>query len=416
MAISRYGPRVLPNTLQIIDECQRRGDLVQGPLIAEFEDVFAKRVGGGRAISASYGRMAFHYILKALDLPPGSEIIFPALTFWVIPEIARVAGLKPVFADIDPVTFNITSETLARAITPATRAVIPTHLYGLACDMDPIVAIARDHNLKIIEDCAHALGASYHCRPVGTFGDAAFFSFQTLKPLNTYGGGMALVRDPQLAKTVAALAAAEPWPHEKSVRTRLRRGRAERIFTRPDVFTWTGFPILWAASWLHARPDVYLWESIRPLDHFPTGYAERYTNVQAALGLENFIYMQQWTRTTQSHARILDDALKGLKGVRVPHVPPEHTHVYYQYCVYVPDRDALVRRCLRRGLDIETLHVDVCTQIPMFGSDHPKAPGAEQAAAAVQIPVYASLTNRQMNEVAKIVRKVLTNSTPRPIG
>jgi dTDP-4-amino-4,6-dideoxygalactose transaminase len=360
--------------------------------------------------------MAFYYIVKALDLPPGSEIIFPALTFWVIPEMARVAGLKPVFADIDPVTFNITSETLARAITPATRAVVPTHLYGLACDMDPIVALARDNNLRIIEDCAHALGATYRDRPVGTFGDAAFFSFQTLKPLNTYGGGMALVRDPQLARTVAALAAAEPWPHEKSVRARLRRGRAERIFTRPDVFTWTGFPILWAASWLHARPDVYLWESIRPLDRFPPGYSERYTNVQAAMGLENLIYLERWTQATQAYARVLDSALEGLAGVRVPYVPPGQTHVFYQYCVYVPDRDVFVRRCIRRGLDVETLHVDVCTQISIFGHDLPKTPGAERAAAVVQIPVCAGLTDRQIDEIAKTARKVLSNSTAPAIG
>ena len=122
-AISRYGARVLPNTQQIIAECQRRGELVRGPKIKEFEETFARRLGRGRAISASFGRMAFYYILKALGLPPGSEIILPALTFWVVPELARVAGLKPVFADVHPVTFNLDPEALERAITPKTRAV-----------------------------------------------------------------------------------------------------------------------------------------------------------------------------------------------------------------------------------------------------------------------------------------------------
>src|SRR6185295_13639679 len=116
----------------------------------------------------------------------------PALTFWVIPELARTAGLRPVFADVDPRTFTLDPASLERAITPNTRAVVPTHLYGLPCDMDAIMDIAARHGLAVVEDCAHALGATYRGRHVGTFGDGALFSFQPLKPLNTYGGGAAL--------------------------------------------------------------------------------------------------------------------------------------------------------------------------------------------------------------------------------
>src|SRR5262245_13148664 len=184
-AISRYGARVLPNTEQLVAGCKARGELIQGPQIAEFEAAFARRAGvdPSRAIATSYGRMAFYYILKALDLPHGSEIVLPALTFWVVPELARAAGLKVVFADIDPATFSLDPAALERAVTPNTRAVVPTHLYGLPCDMDAIIATAKRHNLTVIEDCAHALGATYDANPVGTFGEAGFFSFQTLKPL-----------------------------------------------------------------------------------------------------------------------------------------------------------------------------------------------------------------------------------------
>ena len=106
-AISRYGARVLPNTEQIIAACKGRGEFIRGPQIAEFERAFERRAGGGTAIAAAYGRIAFYYILEALDLPPGSEIVFPSLTFWVVPELARVAGLTVVFADVDPRTFNM---------------------------------------------------------------------------------------------------------------------------------------------------------------------------------------------------------------------------------------------------------------------------------------------------------------------
>src|SRR6185295_14567341 len=150
-AISRYGARVLPNTEQLVAGCQARGEFIQGPHIAAFEAAFARRHGmeAAHAIAASYGRMAFFYILNALNLPRGSEIVVPALTFWVVPELARAAGLKVVFADLDPAAFK-------RAVTPNTRAVVPTHLYGLPCDMDAIMTIASRHNLTVIEDCAHA--------------------------------------------------------------------------------------------------------------------------------------------------------------------------------------------------------------------------------------------------------------------
>jgi dTDP-4-amino-4,6-dideoxygalactose transaminase len=407
-AISRYGVRVLPNTQQIIAECRRRGQFVQGPQIQEFEEAFAHRLGKGRAVATSYGRMAFLYILKALQLPSGSEVVFPALTFWVIPELARVAGLKPVFADIDPRTFNLDPEAFERAITANTRAVVPTHLFGLSCEMSPILSTARRHGLAVIEDCAHSLGATYRGRPVGSLGDASFFSFQTLKPLNTYGGGMAFVRDERLAQRMASLAAAERWPDEEHVLKRLNMGRLQRIFTRPGPFTFSAFPILWASSWFRARPDVYLWEPIRPLNPLPVAYSERYSNVQAALGLAGLAYLDDWTNSSQEHACVMNEVLAGLPGVLVPHVPPDCSHVYYQYCVYVPDRDILVRRSIRRGIDIETLHADVCSKLPLFKNSWTNAPGANQAASVVQMPVYSGLSDHQVKHIAQQMRQLLS--------
>src|SRR5689334_19192977 len=146
-AISRYGARVFPETEDIVAACKARGEFIQGPRIAEFERAFEQRAGRGTAIAAAYGRIAFYYILKALDLPPGSEIIFPSLTFWVVPELAKAAGLKVVFADVDPRTFTMDPESAERMVTANTRAIVPTHLYGLPCDMDRIMALAAKHDL-----------------------------------------------------------------------------------------------------------------------------------------------------------------------------------------------------------------------------------------------------------------------------
>ena len=390
-AISRYGTRELPNSQQLIEQCRRRGEFVQGPAIAEFEAAFSERLDGRAVISTSYGRMAFYYILKALALPVGSEVIFPALTFWVVPEMARVLGLKPVFVDVDPATFNMNPDCLERAITGQTRVVVPTHLYGLPCDMDRILEIAGRHCLTVIEDCAHALGALYRGRLVGTLGDAALFSFQTLKPLSTYGGGMAVVRDLHLARRVTQLEHEEPWLTESQVEGLLLRGRLQRIFLRPSVFRWTLFPLLWTASLLRARPDVYFWEPTRRLDLLPSEYRRRYSNVQALLGLEGLRSLDQWTATTCRNAAILSEAMKSLPEVHPPVVPRDRTHVFYQYCVNVANRDQFVRACVRRGLDVETLHADLCTHLPIFEAFRSEAVGAERASEAVQLPVYSTL-------------------------
>jgi perosamine synthetase len=411
-AISRYGARVLPDTEQLVARVKARGEFIEGPQIARFERAFEQRVGSGTAIAASYGRMAFYHILKALDLPAGSEIIFPSLTFWVVPELARVAGLKVVFADVDPATFNLDPDSVERLITEKTRAVVPTHLYGLPCDIDRILDVAGRHNLIVLEDCAHALGATFKGKPVGTFGTGAIFSFQTLKPLNCYGGGMALVQEAAVAAKVRQSVDALPWPSDARVRDRLRMGRLQRIFIKPWVFSISLFPVLWVSALIDANPDVFLWERIRSLHPLPDQYMERFPNVQAAIGLEALEHLDAWTAQVQANARYVDGVLGHLPGIQVPAVPPDRTHVYYQYCVYGPNgpqRDDLVVRCVRRGIDVETLHVDVPPDMELFQGATAEADGARRAAQAMQIPIYSGLTRQQIERVAATVGDVLAH-------
>jgi dTDP-4-amino-4,6-dideoxygalactose transaminase len=406
-AIVRFGTRMVPERAQIVRECREKGQLVEGPHIAAFEEEFARFLGGGhvRTVSTEYGRMGLYFILKALDLPAGSEIIVPALTFWVVPEITRVAGLKPVFVDIDPATFTMDPAAAERAITPNTRAILPTHLYGMACDLDPILALAQRHNLKVVEDCAHSLGAMYKGRMVGTSGDAAFFSFQAFKPLNTFGGGLTWVRDTDVARRVGEFADAEAWPDEKRVESILRAGYWQYTFIRPRVFTYSLFPVWWTASWMDWKPERYLWEGVRQLDPLPAHYRGRFSNVQAAIGRAGLARLPEFIERTRRHARMLNEQLGDIPGVTIPSIPEGRTHVYYQYCAYVPDGEELVRRCIRRGVDVAPMHVDVCTQMPLFGWQGPPAPGAEKAMTAVQVPVYESLSDEEIERIGRLVRQ-----------
>jgi dTDP-4-amino-4,6-dideoxygalactose transaminase len=321
--------------------------------------------------------------------------------------------LTVVFADVNAKTFNLDPESVERVITDKTRAIVPTHLYGLPCDMDRILNIAGRHNVIVLEDCAHALGAAYKGRPVGTFGTGALFSFQTLKPLNCYGGGMALVHDPVVAAKVRGVVDALPWPSAKRVRDRLLMGRLQRIFVKPWVFSISLFPVLWVSALIDANPDVFLWEKIRSLRPLPDEYAERFPNVQAAIGLAALDRFDDWTTRAQANARYMNSVLGGVSGIRVPEAPPDRTHVYYQYCVYGPDgpgRDDLVVRCVRRGIDIETLHVDVPPDMPLFAGAKAECDGARRAAQAIQVPVYSSLTGKQLRRVARVVRDVLASA------
>ena len=351
--------------------------------------------------------MAFLYLLDALGLPRGSEIIFPALTFWVVPEIARVAGLTPVFADVDPVTFNLDPAAFERAITPRTRAVVPTHLYGLPCDMDAMLRIARRHGLLVIEDCAHALGATWQGRPVGTIGDAGFFSFQLLKPLNTYGGGMAVTNDARVAARLLERSRQEPPPSEArgAAPPAARAGAADR--DPPSRLHRVALPR--AAGRLvragDARTCISGRRSARSI-RCPTAIAGATPTCRRRSGSKPCATSTPGP-ATPSRTPTRSTTRSAARQSTTPGVPAGCTHVFYQYAIYAAPRDRVVRRCLRRGIDVETLHVDVCTRLPLFGGAHAAAPGAEKAATAIQLPVYSSLSSEAVRRVAAVVREVV---------
>jgi perosamine synthetase len=406
--IARYGVRSVPGDEKEIIAAFRRGEAVAGPAIAEYEGRFAEYHAMEYATAASFGRMACYYILRALDLPAGSEIIFPALTFWVVPEIARRAGLTPVFVDVDPSTFNIDPAKIEAAITEKTRAIVPTHLYGQPCEMTEIMRLAEKHNLIVVEDCAQAAGARYRGRRVGTFGHASFFSFQLLKGINTYGGGMALTNDSAIAARVREQAAGEPPQSTGDLIKRIGTGLIVRGLVSPKGFTFWGFPIQATAS-LFGSFDFskYLWEKIRPLDPFPRNYHQRYSNVQAIVGLRALAKLDEHNERTRQHAMRFTRGLADCRAVQTPRMPPGLKHVYYQYCIYVSDPARASRRAIRSGVDFETTHVDVCSSLPLFKEFAAECPGAETTERALQLPVYSRLRTSDVDRVLRVVREVV---------
>lgn len=411
--IARYGVRSVPGEEKEIIAAFRRGEAVEGPAIAEFEERFASYHYMDTAVATSFGRMAFYYILRALALPAGSEIIFPALTFWVVPEIARRAGLKPVFVDVDPSTFNLDPSKIETAITEHTRAIVPTHLYGQPCEMSEIIRIAEKHNLMVIEDCAQAAGARYRGRLVGTFGTASFFSFQMLKGINTYGGGMAMTNDAQLAGAIRKQAESEPLQSAADLAKRFLSGYAARIGISPRGFTFWGFPLQAAASAFgHYDLSKFIWEKIRPLAPFPRAYHQRYSNAQAIIGMRGLAKLDEYNERSREHAARYTRGLADCRTIGTPHVTRDVEHVYYQYCIYASDPARMSRRAIRRGVDFETTHVDVCSQLSLFEEFAARCPGAEATERALQLPVYSRLRQSDVERVLRVVRKVTCDLAP----
>ncbi len=405
--IARYGSRNVEGATAGFIAAIKEGRGVEGPSIADFEKQFAEYHGVKHAVSGSYGRMAFYYILRALDFPKGSEIIFPALTFWVIPEIAVVAGLNPEFVDVCPDTYNMNWREIEPAITERTRAIVPTHIYGQPCDMDPILSIADRYNLTVIEDCAHALGATYCGRKAGTFGHAALFSFQMLKGLCTYGGGMAITDDDELGQKIRTVAEKEPWPAKGDVMKRIAMGHLQRALISPYGFTLGMFlPLYFASFFGHYDLSRFLWEKIRSLDPLPDLYRKRYSNAQAEMGMKMLAIIDSLNERSREHARQLTEGLQDLKSLKLPATIHDATNVYYQYCIQVSDPSTLSRRAIRKGIDVEIMHVDVCSKLEIFSRFAKSCPVAESTEGTLQIPVYSGLQPQDVQRIIRAIRDI----------
>lgn len=186
---------------EVVDSL-RSGWITTGPKARRFEEAFAEHLGGDvMAIAVNSATAALHLAVEALGLGPGDEVIVPVHTFTATAEVVRYVGADPVFVDVDPETLNIAPDAVEASITPRTRAILPVHYGGLACNMTPILALARRHDLAIVEDAAHALPTTYRGQPIGTLATrATAFSFYATKTLATGEGGMLVTRDPAIAR------------------------------------------------------------------------------------------------------------------------------------------------------------------------------------------------------------------------
>ena len=340
---------------------------IGGPEVDEFEREIARHLGVPHAVGLSSGTDALLVALMALGIGPGDEVIVPTFSFFATAGCVSRAGATPVLVDIDPVTFNIDPAAAAAAVTSRTRAIIPVHLYGQCADMDPLLALASERGIAVIEDAAQAIGSGYKGRPAGGMGTAGCFSFFPSKNLGAFGdAGLLATADDRVAHEV-----------------RLLRNHG-------------------------AEPKYF---------HTRIGGNFRLDALQAAVLRVKLPHLDRWTAMRQTNAdrynRLFRESAAAAR-VTVPARAPDRNHIFNQYVIRVPQRDAVRARLDAAGIGTEVyypvpFHLQEC--FAALGHRRGDFPHAEAAAAeTLALPIYGELTEAQQRTVVDAVAEACASS------
>ena len=363
-----------------VTQALRSGWVTTGPKTREFEQVFGAYLGGGlECVAVNSATAGLHLALEALGIGPGDEVIAPTLTFTATVEVVRYLGADPVLVDVDPVTLNIAPANIRAAITPRTKAIMPVHYGGLACDMDAILAIAREHGLKVVEDAAHALPTTWRGTLVGQLqSDATVFSFYANKTITTGEGGMAVTRDPQLAQRMRVM--------------RLH-GMNRDAF---DRFT--------------SRTPAWYYEVVAP------GFKYNMTDIAAAMGVEQLARLPEFVQRRQQLAARYGAELAGLPLTLPADAPQGDTHAWHLYVVRLREdapleRDDAIQALSDRGIGTSVHYVPLHRH-PYWRDRYQLAPAMFPHAdaayrAMVSIPLFTAMSDDDQGRVIAALRDIL---------
>ncbi len=340
--------------MAVLDHCK----FINGPEVRKLEEEIAAFCGVRYGIGVNSGTDALLIALRSCGVGPGDEVVTSTFSFFATAGVISRLGARPVFVDIDPVTYNIDVNALEEAVTSKTKAVVPVHLFGQCADMDPILDLCRKRSLKVVEDAAQAISAEYRGRKAGSIGDFGCFSFFPSKNLGAAGDAGMIV----------------------SNRT------DEELFAR--------------TLRVHgAEPKYY---------HSHIGYNSRLDTIQAAILSVKLKYLPEWSRRRGEKAAAYDRAFADVDQVGTPHVLDGNYHIYNQYTVAVPDRDALRNHLKEKNIGCETyypvpLHAQECYS--HLGYKQGSLPVSERKAnEVISLPVFPELTSDEQEYVIDTIR------------
>ncbi|MGC2891340.1 MAG: DegT/DnrJ/EryC1/StrS family aminotransferase [Candidatus Acidiferrum sp.] len=327
------------------------------------EQEIAQLCGVAHGVGVASGTDALILALRACGVEAGDEVLIPPFTFVATGSAVSALGAKPVFADIRPDTYNIDAFDLARRVTSKTKAIIAVHLYGLACDMDPIMKFARERDLRVIEDNAQSIGAKYKGRRTGSLGDAACLSFYPTKNLGAYGdAGMVVTNSNEIAARLSTL-----------------RNHGQ------------------TAKYVSGEP----------------GWNSRLDEIQAAILRVKLRHLPEWQSARQAHAAAYTKLLLGIPGVAPPLTPEGYEHVFHQYTIRVERRDEVQQFLGSRKIGSAVYYPVPLHLQPLYASLGHKGddfPHAEHAAKEVlSLPMFPELRSEQIRRVAEAVSEFVTH-------
>jgi len=342
---------------QAIDRVLPTGRYVLGPELAAFEQEFAAFCSTRYAIGVSNGTDALQLALLACGIGPGDEVITVPNTYVATVFAITYVGATPVFIDVDPDTYNMNPDLLEAAITEHTRAIIPVHLYGQPCEMEPIVAIARKYGLRVIEDAAHAHGAFYNVAPISSFGDIGCFSFYPTKTFGAFGDAGAIVTsDPEIDALVRQLR--------------------------------------------------YMGQKVKH-EHAIIGYQKRMDELQAAILRVKLPYLSAWIMRRQAIAAHYRELLVGTPLV-LPYVAPNRTHAYYLFTVLAPRRDELRDYLLERGIGTQVIYPKLVPDQSAYRGQRIRCESIPVARSLVDkllsLPMFPELRDDEVDRVAATIQ------------
>lgn len=353
---------------ELVIDVLRSGNYILGQLGRQLEDQVAAVCGARYGIGCANGTDALILALWAANVGPGDEVITPSFTFAATAEAIALRGARPVFVEVDPVTFNIDPAAVEAAITPKTKAIVPVHLYGQPADMDPIMALAERFGLMVIEDNAQAIGATYKGKPTGSFGHMACISFYPTKNLGAAGdAGMIVTSDEKLAERLKALRA---------------HGMRVRYY------------------------------------HDELGVNSRLDELQAAVLLAKLPHLKQWNEQRGQIAKWYSQALKHVPAVSTPETALRSTHVFHQYTIRIDksvNRDDVVKQLAEKNIGSMCYYpvpLHLQKAFSQFGYKAGDLPISEKLAnEVVSLPMYPELTEWQVKAVGIALNDVMSAAT-----
>jgi perosamine synthetase len=377
-------------------------------IVGRFEGQFAEYIGADHAVMVPSARYGFYLLLEALGIGEGDEVVVPGLTYFAIPAMVPLTGARPVFADVGEMTHVLDPEAFRAAITPRTKAVVPTHLFGTPCDMDAINAIAREHDIQVIEDCAQSTGARYKSQRVGHLGDHAYYTFGLTKNITTLSGAMITTDNEAVAEHARRTIQAGGYAPKQKAAKEVFTGLAMWAATHPAIYWATVHPAIVIGNKLGKDPiHERFGEAERGYDTVPGYYRDHAQSrgAQAAVGRLQLERIEDLNGARIRNGRALDGALAHVPGLSVPAYPTGSEPIYMSFVVHHARRDDLAAELRKRGVDTTTGYMNAFGDHPLFRDYPADCPNAAEAVRSfLHIPVHPNLTKKDVAHMVESVR------------